>query len=307
MLSLLSSFVMHLPKLTRFVQRCPAKLNLRLAVVGPRSDGFHELRSVATPVSLFDQLTIEWQRHEGRPELSISGDDSLPVNDDNLVLQAVRAFTDAHPLAGQLKLQLHKEIPVSAGLGGGSSDAAGTLTALQAMCGYPLSSSDLQQMARRLGADVPFFLHPETAVMRGAGEDLTPAPGLGQRLVKRELLVFKPWLGISTSWAYEALAADGVYQRADDEDRSLARFEAGTRRLDELPFNAFRRVVDRRYPTIPILLDTLNQFPGVIAEMTGSGSACFALYQDPAQTDSLVTTIRSAWGDSCFLRSLKSM
>ncbi len=299
---------MHLPKLTRFVQRCPAKLNVRLAVVGQRNDGFHELRSAVAPITLFDRLTIEWEPKRGSPALTVSGDETLASDTaTNLVLQAAHAFCAEHPLDGRLHLHLHKEIPVAAGLGGGSSNAAGTLTALQAMCGYPLASADLQRLARGIGADVPFFLHPETAIMRGIGDELTPAPGIGAALQEHQVLVFKPWIGIATTWAYEALAASGQYQDADEEERVLAAVEVAAHPLEELPFNAFRTVIDPRYPTLPVLLDELNAFPGVSAEMTGSGSACFALYRNPDLTAPLCSTIRSAWGESAFLASVRIM
>lgn len=194
---------------------------------------------------------------------------------------------------------------MGAGLGGGSSDAAGTLLALQTMWGFPLEPADLESIALSLGADVPFFLRPAMSIMRGMGEELTPAPHLAEQFGNRHLLVFKPSLGISTGWAYEALARTGDYQEEAEEEALLAAFEAGLRRPRELPFNAFRRVVDERYPTLPVLLEALASVPGVTAEMTGSGSACFAFFRDPALAAGLRRRILSAWGEDAYVRKVR--
>lgn len=294
---------MDIPEIERLVWRCPAKLNLRLAVVGQRMDGFHELRSVITPISLHDELVIQWNADTGEDILEIR-EAALEATPNNLVLRAIKAFREQVSFSGHIEATLHKRIPVGAGLGGGSSDAAGTLLALQTLWGFPLEPADLESIAVKLGADVPFFLHPEPAIMRGLGEELTPAPHLGEALVGRQILVFKPSIGISTSWAYKALAAGGTYQSREDEEAMLAAFEAGTRRLRELPFNAFRAVVDPRYPTIPVLLNTLQGFEGVVAEMSGSGSACFALYRNAALTELLIDSIHQAWGKDAFIESV---
>jgi 4-diphosphocytidyl-2-C-methyl-D-erythritol kinase len=295
---------MRNPAVAQLVWRCPAKLNLRLAVVGRRLDGYHELRSVVAPISLHDRLEAAWDAGAREPSLEILGETDLAVTPDNLVLRAARAFAAAAPFPGSVHFRLHKEIPVGAGLGGGSSNAAATLLALQMMWGFPLEPGDLEAIAVRLGADVPFFLRPELSIMRGIGEALTPAPHLSAQLLDRQFLVFKPSLGISTAWAYEALAQAGAYQRVEDEEALLAAFEAGTRRPRDLPFNAFRAVVDERYPTLPILLESLREIPGVVAEMSGSGSACFAFFRDPALAERLLPLIHEAWGEAAFARSV---
>lgn len=295
---------MRPPEIEQLSWRCPAKLNLRLAVVGRRDDGFHELRSVIAPISLHDQLELDWSPTAGPPTLEISGDDSLAVGPDNLVLRAARSFAEAFALPGSMHFRLHKEIPVGAGLGGGSSDAAGTLLALQTMWGFPLEPADLEAIAVRLGADVPFFLHPEMSIMRGVGDDLTPAPSLADAFEGRHFLVFKPSLGISTAWAYEALATAQAYQEVGEEETRLAGFQSGAARPRDLPFNAFRAVVDVRYPTIPTLLEAVRRHPGVVAEMSGSGSACFAFYRDAGLTGRLLETIREGWGEPAFVRSV---
>lgn len=292
------------PEIEQLSWRCPAKLNLRLAIVGRRDDGYHELISVVAPISLYDRIELRWRPEASAPKLEIVGGGLEPAP-DNLVLRAVEAFSRLHAIPGSLTLKLEKTIPVGAGLGGGSSDAAGTLLALQTMWGHPLEPGDLESLALGLGADVPFFLSPEVSVMRGIGEALTPARHLAKALEGREFLVFKPSFGISTAWAYEALAERGDYQVASDEEALLVGLENGTRRMQELPFNGFRAVVDARYPTVPLVLAAINAVPGVRAEMSGSGSACFAFFRDPEQAAGLISTIRRAWGEAAFVRSVR--
>lgn len=291
---------MRRPASTSAQRASPAKLNLRLAVTGRREDGFHELRSIVVPIDLCDQLSVRWHDAPGETRLAITGADLAP-DEDNLVLRAVRLFAEAHPFPGHLEIALQKNIPLGAGLGGGSSNAATTLRCLQTLWGEPLPPGQLAAIARRLGADVPFFLRPECAIMRGLGEQLEPVPALAHRLAGRPLLVFKPWAGIQTKWAYAALAARRAYQSVDEEERLLARWEAVDWPLAELPFNAFRAVVDHRLPSLPTLLAALNRLPGIQAEMSGSGSACFALGASEDALAAAAREIRLGWGESVFM------
>ena len=134
----------------------PAKLNIRLKVTGRRPDGYHELVSIMVPVSLFDHLELEMTR-QGRIRLTCQGL-SVPDNEENLVYRAARAFFSRTGLGPGLSLRLTKNIPVAAGLGGGSSDAACTLKALNDIWSNPLTSEELTELAVSLGADIPFFL-----------------------------------------------------------------------------------------------------------------------------------------------------
>ncbi|MBN1104498.1 MAG: 4-(cytidine 5'-diphospho)-2-C-methyl-D-erythritol kinase, partial [Deltaproteobacteria bacterium] len=136
--------------------QAPAKLNLRLKVTGRRTDGYHELVTLMVPVDLCDLLET---RVVPPPALSLTCQGyEIPADDTNLVLRAARAFLGRSGIRIGLHMRLIKRIPVAAGLGGGSSDAAAVLLSLNERCGNPLSAGDLQEVATRLGADVPFFL-----------------------------------------------------------------------------------------------------------------------------------------------------
>ncbi len=280
-------------------RECPAKINLRLAVLGKREDGYHDLSSIVAPISLYDRLEAEWLQGDKPDTLSIPNSD-LDPGESNLVTRALQAFRAAYPFPGHLKTTLRKAIPSGAGLGGGSSDAAGMLLLLQEMWGDPLKGAELKAIATKLGADVPFFLASTTALMRGIGDELTLLPELHDKLKDAKLFIFKPSFGISTAWAYKALAEHSAYQDASTEEALLSAALAGGSPFKQLPFNAFRHVADRRFPTLPVLLEKLQSSFSVTLEMSGSGSACFTAYTCEEEWQKMEHMVKEAWGETAF-------
>ena len=174
----------------------PAKINLSLRVLGRRADGFHGLESLMCPVSVFDTLEVT-RRAEGGLEF-VCDDPALPTDDDNLVVRAARLFGSACGIELQVRIALMKRIPHGAGLGGGSSDAATTLRALDRLFETRLSREALAAMAAELGSDVPFFIYQSAAMIRGRGERVEPV-AFPHAL---PLLLIKPPFGVPTPWAY---------------------------------------------------------------------------------------------------------
>ena len=174
----------------------PAKINLSLRVLGRRADGFHDLESLMCPVSVFDTLEVTL-RASGGLEF-VCDDPALPAGDDNLVARAARLFCAARGLEPHLRIALTKRIPHGAGLGGGSSDAATTLLALDRLFATQLSRATLATMAAELGSDVPFFIYESAAMIRGRGERVEPV-AFPHAL---PLLLIKPPFGVPTPWAY---------------------------------------------------------------------------------------------------------
>lgn len=174
----------------------PAKINLSLRVLGRRADGFHDLESLMCPVSVFDTLEVT-RRAEGGLEF-VCDDATLPTGDDNLVVRAARLFGSACGVDLHARIALTKHIPHGAGLGGGSSDAATTLLALDRLFETRLSREAMAAMAAALGSDVPFFIYQSAAVIRGRGERVEPV-AFPHAL---PLLLIKPPFGVPTPWAY---------------------------------------------------------------------------------------------------------
>lgn len=281
----------------------PAKLNLFLAVTGRRADGFHDLVSVAAPLAFGDTLRVE---RGAVGEFALGCDDAaVPVDENNLVLKAVKAFVAATGWKGGAKFFLEKRVPMGAGLGGGSSDGVAALRALSALTAEPISPEAMARMAAGLGSDCSLFLHDGPVVMRGRGERIEALPAaVRQRLRGRRVLVFKPGFGISTPWAYAQLAkkAPGSYLPAIEAEARLAAWVADEKAPAEaLLFNNMERAAFAKFIALPALLERLRGEFGLEPRMSGSGSACFAFLPAEAPVAAITAAIREAWGATSFV------
>jgi 4-diphosphocytidyl-2-C-methyl-D-erythritol kinase len=291
----------------------PAKLNLFLAVTGRRADGFHDLVSVVSPLAWGDTLRVG-----PAADFTLACDDpAVPADESNLILRAAHAFRAATGWRGGAHFQLEKCIPPGAGLGGGSSNAATTLRALNVLAGEPLAPAALVALAVQLGSDCALFLQPGPVVIRGRGERVEPLPeAAAARLRGRRVLLFKPGFGISTPWAYAQLVAAAarsgnaaetspVYLPAQQAESRLAAWLGDPAAPAEaLLCNNLERPAFAKYLALPALLAELPAGFDLAPRMSGSGSACFALL--PADLPServaaLTARIRDAWGPAALV------
>lgn len=286
-----------MPALTYF---SPAKINLFLAITGRRADGFHDLISVVAQLAWGDTLHVE-----AAESTSLTCDDpALPTDGRNLILKAAAAFAAATGWRGGAHFRLEKRLPVGAGLGGGSSNAAAALRALNRLAGEPLSAAQLTEVASSVGSDCPLFLAGKAGVMRGRGERVEAlADSAVRRLSGRKILVFKPAFGISTAWAYGEMAARAPhdYLAVSEAEGRLAGWLSGTDPAEALLFNNMEKAAFRKFPALPVLLEHLKRDFGLVPCMSGSGSACFAFLPDSAPTQSIIDSIRQSWGESAFV------
>lgn len=282
----------------------PAKINLFLAVTGRRADGFHDLVSVAAPLTFGDELRAE---AGGRGFALECDDPAVPVDGSNLVLRAAEAFAAATGWREPVRFRLAKRIPVGAGLGGGSSNAVAALRALNRLSGDRLEAAALRTLAAGLGSDCVLFLADAPVVMRGRGEraEVLP-PAAAARLRGRRVLLFKPGFGISTPWAYGRMVARGTdYLPAAAAEERLGRWLQGTAPVEELPFNNMEPAAFEKYPALPLLLARLRAAGAAAAAMSGSGSACYALLRDDQATTALCAPVRECWGPEVFLQETR--
>jgi len=275
-------------------QAAPAKLNLSLAVTGRRADGFHELVSLVASVKLFDRLDFT----PGGPWRLTCDDPALPVDGTNLVLKAAEAFRRHRPEVVSGHFHLHKLIPSGAGLGGGSSDAAAALRALDlSLEDDPLGLDGLESVAAEVGSDCPFFIRGIPAVMRGRGERLEPLPDSAQRaLYGRRVFIAKPAFGIPTPEAYGLLVKSG---RTVDPVTAEAELAAWLRQPFRDPSalgNTLEAPVFSKYLALPTALGVVAQVHGVSFRMTGSGSACFAFPDEGVEPEAIRRTLVGCWG-----------
>ena len=178
------------------------KINLLLNVVGQRADGFHELEMLMLPVPIFDRLDFELLGHGIELTCNQPG---IPTDSSNLVCQAAESFAAKAGVTGGVRVHLEKSIPAEGGLGGGSSNAAATLLALNKLHDQPLGQATLHELAAELGSDVPFFMQSRAAVAKGRGEIIEPVAPL-EALDGKSLLLVRPGFGVPTPWAYQGLA-----------------------------------------------------------------------------------------------------
>ena len=249
----------------------PAKINLSLRVLGRRAEGFHDLESLMCPVSVFDTLDVT-RRAAGGLEF-VCDDATLSAGDDNLVVRAARLFCGACGVEPRVRIALTKRIPHGAGLGGGSSDAATTLLALDRLFETQLSRDALAALAAELGSDVPFFIYESAAVIRGRGERVEPF-AFPHAL---PLLLIKPPFGVPTPWAYS--------RWKDACEIPGGPYVAQTFPWGEL-VNDLERPVFEKYIFLADLKRWLLAQPEAAgALMSGSGATVFALLR--AKEDAL--------------------
>jgi 4-diphosphocytidyl-2-C-methyl-D-erythritol kinase len=249
--------------------QAPAKINLFLEVKDRRPDGYHTIESVMHTVSLYDEIILE-----SRPAgitLSCSRPD-LPVDERNLAFRAAAALQRELGASTGVHITLTKNIPLGAGLGGGSSDAAAVLTGLLALWDRQLPAGRLNRIAARLGADVPFFLSGGTAVARGIGEKLAPLAGITPA---RFILVY-PGFGVSTPWVYQHLRLPLTRKQKITKIKAQLAHGCPPQEWGQYLYNRLEEVVFPAYPEIAHVKDELQQL-GCFGLMSGSGSTVFGM------------------------------
>jgi 4-diphosphocytidyl-2-C-methyl-D-erythritol kinase len=264
----------------------PAKINLDLLVTARRADGYHELDSLTAFAGFGDRLVL---RDHDRLELAVSGPFGAMLADepDNLVLRAARRLAAWAGREAAVRITLHKRIPVAAGLGGGSADAAAALRGLNRLWRLGMAPADLAVLGAELGADLPVCLAGRTARMRGVGDRLEPWDGLPPLAA----LLVNPNLPLSTAAVFGALEVARAPERAWPPPREpgpfLAWLHGGSNHL-EAPA---RRIL----PPIQGVLAALAAQPGcAVARMSGSGATCFGLFGDSSARDAAAAAIGRA-------------
>ncbi len=259
-----------------------AKLNLDLRVLHRRPDNFHELRSIFQTISLKDTLRIDFDFAK-RIQIDLSS--SIDIA-DNLVVRAAKLLLEEIKVKAWVRFALKKQIPMGAGLGGGSSNAAAVLLALPALAGKRVPMPELIRFAETLGSDVPFFLYGGTALGLGRGTELYPLPDLPAYHV----LVVSTGVHVSTAQAYQALNRDVTNALTSPASSPILRefqtisWNLAGGRLEQLPLkNDFETVVFQQHPNLAAVVRKLRRAGATRAMMTGSGSAIFGVFSSQAE------------------------
>jgi 4-diphosphocytidyl-2-C-methyl-D-erythritol kinase len=284
------------------VLNSPCKTNLVLNILGKRPDGYHELETVMLPVPLYDRLRFS---RDGTGLSLTCSDPALPVDERNLVHKAATAFFAAIQRSPEAQIHLDKFIPMAAGLGGGSGNAATTLLGLNELFGQPLSPSQLNSIAARLGSDIPFFLQSAPALATGRGEIIEPLAPFAA-LADWHVILVHPGFGISTPWAYQQLgrfpsALNGKRGRAADFVQRLSRDS-----IDALRFlyNSLEAPALEKFPLLRLFQEFFRAEGLAGTLMSGSGSSTFALAPDQSTAARVVTKFQTHFGSSLWIRTV---
>lgn len=249
-----------------------AKLNLTLDVLGKRSDGYHDLRSVMQTVSVRDDIEIDVGT--GKPWVLHCDKDDIPCDERNLAWKAAKVFCDAAKKdPNGLEIRITKRIPSQAGMGGGSADAAAVLRALNRYYDHPFSILALAEIGAEVGSDVPFCTVCGTAMVEGRGEKLRKLPDMPDCF----FVICKPDFSASTPELYKKLDENGITGRPDNQAMESALLSGDLGRVAENIANVFDPLVTKEHLELNYIKSILNSYGSLAQQMTGSGSAVFGI------------------------------
>lgn len=261
-----------------------AKVNLGLLVKGKRPDGYHEVETILQQISIKDEIRLT--RCQGSGIRFYTSDETLPAGSDNLCVMAAEALQRATGATFGVEIELQKVIPVGAGLGGGSSNAAVVLLGLNKLLALGLGAHTLQEIAARLGSDVPFFIHGGCALATGRGEKLRRLPDFA---LNKPVVVVFPKIHVSTRWAYENL---NLSLTKFKKNVTFASFKDNI--INDVDFfhdlrNDFEACVFEKYPVLAEAKKLMYRCGADYVSLSGSGSALFAV----CSSDEIARRIRN--------------
>ena len=254
--------------------RAYGKVNLGLDVLRRLENGYHEVKMIMQTVDLYDLLTFE--KMDGAGVEIHSSQPDLPVGEDNIICKACGLMMSEYGLTGGVKVTLEKNIPVAAGMAGGSTDAAAALTAMNSLYDLGLSQKELLELGVKIGADVPYCVMQGTALSEGIGEQLTAlAP-----MPECTMVIAKPPVGVSTKFVYEHLDEQGIETHPDVDGMVQAIREGNLLGITNRIGNVLENVTIPEYPVIDQIKKCMIEQGALNAMMSGSGPTVFGIYED---------------------------
>lgn len=269
-----------------------AKLNLTLDVLGKREDGYHDLQSVMQTVSLCDDIEIDIGT--GKPWCLKCDKDGIPCDERNLAWKAAKVYCDAIEKDPEgIEIRITKRIPSQAGMGGGSSDAAAVLRGLNRHYGNPLTLEALVDLGGRIGSDVPFCVVGGTCMCEGRGEILRKLPDMPQCI----FVVCKPEFPVSTPELYRKIDAVQITDRPDNRAMENALIAGDLEQVARHISNVFDPVVTTDHPELDEIKAVMRDYGAMACQMTGSGSATFAVVDEPLSAMAISVVLKKSYRD----------
>ncbi len=261
-----------------------AKINLSLDIVGRREDGYHLLEMVMQSLELHDEVTLT----EINKGISLSCNKKyVPDDHRNIAYKAAQMMMDEKKIKKGINIEISKNIPVAAGLGGGSSNAAAVLKGMNELFELGMSQEELMAMGLKLGADVPYFLVGGTALCKGIGEDVIPLKPFADQIV----LLVKPSFGVSTKEAYSLFSLDKVKKHVDTRELIEAMNQIDYQKMNYYQRNLLENVVLRKYPILKTVKKTLHRYGASTALMSGSGSTIYGIFENAKAAENAATAL----------------
>lgn len=261
----------------RVVTKAYAKINLGLDVLGKRPDGYHDVKMIMQTVDLYDVLSASKCEED---EIIISTQNQeVPLNEDNLIYKAVRLMKDIYGIKGGARIELVKNIPIAAGMAGGSTDAAAAMRAINKLYGLNRPMKELEKHGVKIGADVPYCIMGGTVLAEGIGELLTPLRDAPQCI----LLIAKPDILVSTKYVYENLHLESIVAHPDIDAMAGAIQNGDIQGMIEPMDNVLSKVTEEKYDIIGQIKAVMKKNGAIKAMMSGSGPTVFGIYESMVQ------------------------
>jgi len=252
-----------------------AKINLSLDVIGKRTDGYHEVQMIMQQVNLFDEIKVIENKDNNRITVT-SNCDFIPKNNTNIAYKAAEIIKERFNIPYGINIHIQKNIPVAAGLAGGSSNAAGVLTALNKMWDLDLSTEELMDIGVKIGADVPFCILGSAALAEGIGERLTPINGLKNTWI----VLAKPSISVSTAEVYRSLEMDKIIKRPETGKLIQAIEDQDLYTVSSEMINVLETVTERKHSVIRQLKGKMMEYNALGSMMSGSGPTVFGIFRN---------------------------
>lgn len=255
----------------KFQMKAHAKINLGLDVIGKLPNGYHEVKMVMQTVGIYDELTF--CRTENGIMVTTDSEE-LPIEEDNLIYKAANLMKDTYHIREGIHIHLQKNIPIAAGMAGGSTDAAAAMKGISRMFGLDTSLLELMKLGAAIGADVPYCVIGGTALAEGIGEKLTPLEPAPECYV----LVAKPDINVSTKYVYEHLDVAGIEKHPDIDGMVEAIGKGSLQGILDRMENVLETVTIQAYPVIDTLKQRMKELGAVNSLMSGSGPTVFGIF-----------------------------
>ena len=269
-----------------------AKINLALDVVGRKENGYHLVKMIMQTVDLCDELSfLDVTGEEDAPVIQVVTDKAeLGDMKDNLIYKAAGLLRDTDEVNQKVRIHLKKQIPIAAGMAGGSTDAAATLLGLNELWNLGLGKEELCRLGVRIGADVPYCIMGGTALAEGIGEELTPLPAPP----KAVLLIAKPEFGVSTQYVYQHIDKEGIEVHPDVDGMIQALEQGDLQGICSRLGNVLEQVTKKEHPQIGMIKALMNRFGAKGSLMSGSGPTVFGIFEQNAMAEEAFCAISEA-------------